>query len=117
MALNPALKALASKLSTQFGQACTLRKITVTTNPATDSVSESITDCPCSGVIEEYSLGEVRGLIQQGDQKIMLPASQLTFIPEAGQQLLTEGKTYRVIYAQRTGMEGQAIIYQLTLRV
>lgn len=112
------LRATATRLLTDKGLACTLRKKTVGAyNPATGSVTTATTDYAIVGVLLNYSkslINDTDSLIQVNDRKAII---QGDIAPDTDDEFIFNGTIYRIISVKITNPAGLAVIYELQLRV
>jgi hypothetical protein len=61
--------------------------------------------------VRQYRAKEIKGLIQQGDRKVRIAASDLRFTPKQNAQVVIGGKTYAVVSANTRRPFDEAAIH------
>lgn len=117
MALADSLKKVASKVITKFGGDVTVRIITPGSyNTTTGTVGESVSDTEIKGVLQDIALREVNGLIQAGDKRLTVAASDLTTAPETKDKVVISSVVHQIIAVETTEQNNTAITHELILR-
>lgn len=76
---------------------------TVTYDPETGTPTTPVTDYPVFGLLYDYSVGEIGlsgGVIQVGDQKLVLAGKDLGFTPQEKDGVIIAGDRWNVIRTQ-----------------
>lgn len=117
MSLATPLRKVASKLMAKFGGVVTIRRVMPGVyNPATGTVSEVTTDVTIRGVLEDIGLRQANDLVQAGDKRLTIAATDVAFAPSTADQVLISGVTHQVIQARIVEQDNLAITYELILR-
>ena len=117
MALADSLRKVASKVITKFGGDVTVRFVTAGSyNTTTGTVGESVSDTEIKGVLQDIALREVNGLIQAGDKRLTVAASDLTTAPETKDKVVISSVVHQVITVETTEQDNTAITHELILR-
>ena len=117
MALADSLRKVASKVITKFGGDVTVRIVTAGSyNTTTGTVGESVSDTEIKGVLQDIALREVNGLIQAGDKRLTVAASDLTTAPETKDKVVISSVVHQVITVETTEQDNTAITHELILR-
>ena len=117
MALADSLRKVASKVSTKFGGDVTVRIVTAGSyNTTTGTVGESVSDTEIKGVLQDIALREVNGLIQAGDKRLTVAASDLTTAPETKDKVVISSVVHQIITVETTEQDNTAITHELILR-
>jgi hypothetical protein len=117
MTLANPLRKVASKLMARFGGEAMIRRVTPGVyNPTTGTVSETVTDTPVRGVLEDVKQREVGGLIQAGDKKLIIAAADLVAVPTTADRVIIEGRVLQVLEVATIEQDNQPITHELFLR-
>ena len=117
MALADSLRKVASKVITKFGGDVTVRIVTAGSyNTTTGTVGESVSDTEIKGVLQDIALREVNGLIQAGDKRLTVAASDLTAAPETKDKVVISSVVHQIITVETTEQDNTAITHELILR-
>ena len=117
MALADSLRKVASKVITKFGGDVTVRIVTAGSyNTTTGTVGESVSDTEIKGVLQDITLREVNGLIQAGDKRLTVAASDLTTAPETKDKVVISSVVHQIITVETTEQDNTAITHELILR-
>lgn len=117
MSLATPLRKVASKLMAKFGGAVTIRRVVPGVyNPTTGTVSEVTTDTAVRGVLEDVNLREVNDLVQAGDKRLIIAATDIAFAPSVAERVLIDGVTHQVVQVRTIEQDNLAITYELILR-
>ena len=117
MALADSLRKVASKVITKFGGDVTVRIVTAGAyNTTTGTVGESVSDTEIKGVLQDITLREVNGLIQAGDKRLTVAASDLTTAPETKDKVVISSVVHQIITVETTEQDNTAITHELILR-
>ena len=117
MTLANPLRKVASKLMAKFGGVATIRRVTPGVyNPTTGTASESIADTELRGVLEDVNVREVNDLIQSGDKRLTVAASDVAAVPSTADRVLIGGVTHQVIRVTTIEQDNEPITHELILR-
>lgn len=117
MALADSLRKVASKVITKFGGDVTVRIVTAGSyNTTTGTVGESVSDTEIKGVLQDIALREVNGLVQAGDKRLTVAASDLTTAPETKDKVVISSVVHQIITVETTEQDNTAITHELILR-
>ena len=117
MALVDSLRKVASKVITKFGGDVTVRFVTAGSyNTTTGVISQSNSDTDVKGVLEDVRLREVNELIQAGDKRLTVAASDFTTAPETKDVVLINSVVHQIIAVQTSEQDNTAITHELILR-
>ena len=117
MALADSLRKVASKVITKFGGDVTVRIVTAGTyNTTTGTVGESVSDTEIKGVLQDIALREANDLIQAGDKRLTIAASDLTTAPETKDKVVISSVVHQIITVETTEQDNTAITHELILR-
>ena len=117
MALASALQKTASKLMSKFGGALTYRRVTSGAyNASTGAVTETATDYAMRGVLQDVTAREVNELIQAGDKRLFIAATDLAVTPSTADRVVIGAVSHQIINVQTIEQDNQAITYELVLR-
>jgi len=116
--LDTRLRSTAETLIARFGKAMTLRRETVgtydaaTATSAVTTVEHAVTGVPAT---PSRTLLET-GTVQAGDTAVLLAAKALAVEPQAGDALIADAVTWRVMQTRATWSGEQVVVYELLLR-
>ena len=117
MALASSLQKTASKLMGKFGGALTYRRVASGTyNASTGAVTETATDYALRGVLQDVNAREVNELIQAGDKRLFIAATDLAETPSTADRVIISTVSHQIITVQTIEQDNQAITYELVLR-
>jgi hypothetical protein len=117
MALASSLQKTASKLMGKFGGALTYRQVASGTyNAATGAMGETVTDYALRGVLQDVNAREVNELIQAGDKRLFIAATDLALTPSTADRVIISTVSHQIINVQTIEQDNQAITYELVLR-
>lgn len=117
MALNAALRNLASTLLDQFGGDITLRRVTTGAyNTTTGSAAETVTDTALRGLLEGISLREVNDLVQAGDKRLTVAAADVPSAPTTADRIVIGSRNLQIIEVRTIEQDSEPITYELILR-
>ena len=117
MALASALQKTASKLMSKFGGALTYRRVTSGAyNASTGAVTETATDYAMRGVLQDVTAREANELIQAGDKRLFIAATDLAVTPSTADRVIISTVSHQIISVQTIEQESQPITYELVLR-
>ena len=117
MSLANPLRKVASKLMARFGGEATIRRVTMGAyNTTTGTAAETTADTTVRGVLEDVSLREVNDLIQAGDKRLMVAATDLTSAPTTADRVIIASRALQVIEVRTIEQDNTPITYELILR-
>lgn len=117
MALADSLRKAASKAIGKLGGDVTVRIVTAGVyDSELGRITEIESETTLSGVLENVSLGEVNDLVQAGDKRLTVAASDLSATPKAKDRVAINGVVHQVIRVNTTEQDNTAIAHQLILR-
>lgn len=88
-----------------------------TFNSATGKVSgSSTTTHNVKASIRDYKLHEIKGLLQQGDKRVILAADALSFAPSEKDSVLLDSRRYSVLFVEPVYNKSSIVAYRLTVR-
>ena len=117
MALASSLQKTASKLMEKFGGALTYRRVASGTyNASTGAMGETATDYSLRGVLQDVNAREVNELIQAGDKRLFIAATDLAVTPNTADRVVIGSVSHQIITVQTIEQDNQAITYELVLR-
>ena len=107
--------ATAARMMMKFGQAITLRQaVQGAYDPATGSVTQTVTDVSRNGAVFDYGAKLVDGtLIQQGDKQLYMEPG---VIPSVQHRVVIGGVEYGIVTIKEINPAGVPILYELQLR-
>lgn len=115
--ISKSLKKLSSRTINKFGGSIIYQKITNGIyNRDTGTISESITEIPIKGVLEDLAKEEVNTLIQQNDKKLLITRGDITFEPTPQDRVKIAGIVYTVLVVKKDMVIGDDVNYILFLR-
>ena len=117
MALVDSLRKAASKVTGKLGGDVTIRYVTAGTyNTTTGAVTETESDTAIKGVVQDVSLREVNELIQAGDKRLIVAATDLATTPETKDRVVISSVVHQIIQVDTTEQANDPITYELILR-
>jgi hypothetical protein len=117
MALAASLQNVASKIMAKLGGDVTIRSVALTSYNATvGAVVETVTDTEIKGVLENVNIREVNELVQAGDKKLIVAASDLASTPTTVDKVLINSVVHQIIRIQTIEQDNTAITYEMILR-
>tara|TARA_B100000212_G_scaffold39960_1_gene25852 strand:- start:119 stop:472 length:354 start_codon:yes stop_codon:yes gene_type:complete len=117
MSLANALKKAASKTLLKLGGDITLRRVTNGIyNPATGTISETISDTTIKGALTNVSRSEVNDLVEAQDKLLIISAGDITFVPTTKDKVIVAGVEFKIIQIKIDEQDNTPIAYQLLLR-
>lgn len=120
--LDGPLRSVSKQLLDQFGTSVTLKRETggsydTSSREVTGGSDESQT---VSGTLDKYKAryGQTAddGHIESGDRKLTIPALELDWVPEVGDQAVLEGHEFEVLDAHPVYSGDEVAVYELHLR-
>ncbi len=117
MSIASALKRAATKTLAKLGGDITLRRIiNGIYNPATGTVSETISDTTIKGALTNVSRSEVNDLVESQDKLLIISAGDITFVPTTKDRVIIAGVEFKIIKINLDEQDNTPIAYQLILR-
>jgi len=117
MALAYSLQKTASKLMGKFGGALTYRRVSGGAyNASTGAITETTTDYNLRGVLQDIKAREVNELIQAGDKRLFIAATDLAVTPSTADRVIISTISHQIINVQTIEQDNQSITYELVLR-
>ena len=117
MSLSKSLESVAGKVINKFGGDVTIRYVTAGTyNTTTGVIAETESDTDIKGVVQDVSLREVNELIQAGDKRLIVAATDLTTTPETKDRVVISTVVHQIIRVDTTEQANDPITYELILR-
>jgi hypothetical protein len=124
MALASSLQKTASKVIGKFGGALTYKRVVGGTyNTVTGTIGETVTDYAIRGVLQDVKVAETnasaqreRYLIQSGDKKLLIAATDLPFTPNTADRVVIGVILNQIISVETIEQDNQPITYELLLR-
>jgi hypothetical protein len=117
MALATSLRSVASKLMAKLGGEVTIRRVTLGAyNTTTGTAAETTSDTELRGVLEDVNLREVNDLIQAGDKRLIVAATDTAAPPTMADRVIIESRTLQVIEVRTIEQDNEPITYELILR-
>jgi uncharacterized membrane protein len=117
MALASSLQKTAAKLMGKFGGALTYRRVSGGAyNASTGAITETTTDYNLRGVLQDIKAREVNELIQAGDKRLFIAATDLAVTPSTADRVIISTISHQIINVQTIEQDNQSITYELVLR-
>lgn len=113
-------KATAERLIAQFGQAATLRRVTVSGGSAFDPASgtPTTTNHAVTLVELEFTRAEVaNGLVERGDKKLLLSTAGLTVTPDLSDKIVMGSTVYAIHDIRPLNPGGTVLMYEIQARL
>lgn len=112
--------ALAKRLIAQYGQPAVFRRIS---NPDVTNVDApwrpaqpGQTDYPCSAVFLNYSEKDTPDEFRQGDQRVLIPCTDVPVDPTPMDKVVRNGDEWAIISSKVLNPNGERIYIELQLR-
>ena len=117
MALASSLQKTAAKLMGKFVGALTYRRVSGGAyNASTGAITETTTDYNLRGVLQDIKAREVNELIQAGDKRLFIAATDLAVTPSTADRVIISTISHQIINVQTIEQDNQSITYELVLR-
>ena len=117
MSLSKSLESVAGKVINKFGGDVTIRYVTAGTyNTTTGAIAETESDTDIKGVVQDVSLREVNELIQAGDKRLIVAATDLATTPETKDRVVISSVVHQIIRVDTTEQANEPITNELILR-
>ena len=117
MALSSPLRKIASRLMAKFGGEVTISRVNSGVyNPTLGTISETTTETVVRGILEDVTRREVNDLVQQGDKRLTVAASDLAEVPTCADRVTVSGRTLQIISVRTIEQDNQPITHELILR-
>ena len=117
MGLAQKVANVAGTVLAKFGGDVTVRYVSAGTyNATTGAITETTSDTDVKGVLEGVSVREVNELIQQGDKRLTVAATDLPSAPETKDRVVISTIVHQIIRVETNEQDNTAITYELILR-
>ena len=117
MGLAQSLEKVAGTVIATFGGDVTVRYVSAGTyNATTGAITETTSDTNVKGVLEDVSVREVNELIQQGDKRLTVAATDLLSAPGTKDRVVISTVVHQIIRVETTEQDNTAITHELILR-
>jgi len=117
MGLAQSLEKVAGTVIATFGGDVTVRYVSAGSyNATTGAITETTSDTNVKGVLEDVSVREVNELIQQGDKRLTVAATDLASAPETKDRVVISTVVHQIIRVETTEQDNTAITHELILR-
>jgi hypothetical protein len=117
MTLANPLRKVASKLMAKFGGEVTINRVTAGVyNPITGTASEVVAGTVVRGVMEDVNVREANDLIQSGDKRLTVAASDLAAAPSTADRVMVGTVTHQIIRVTTIEQDNTPITHELILR-
>ena len=116
--LDGALRAVSKTVLDTFGTAVTVTQTTPGTyDPEDGDWAVTSTSAAVNGRLDEHKAHEVTGEIRATDQRLTVPAIDLSFEPGVGDTVTVGTAVYGVVNVSKTLATDSAAIYELAIRL
>jgi hypothetical protein len=85
-------------------------------NASTGAITETTTDYNLRGVLQDVKAREVNELIQAGDKRLFIAATDLAVTPSTADRVIIAAVSHQIINVQTIEQDNQPITYELVLR-
>jgi hypothetical protein len=85
-------------------------------NASTGAITETTTDYNLRGVLQDIKAREVNELIQAGDKRLFIAATDLAVTPSTADRVIISTISHQIINVQTIEQDNQSITYELVLR-
>ncbi len=117
MGLAQKIANVAGTVVAKFGGDVTVRYVSAGTyNATTGAITETTSDTDVKGVLEGVSVREINELIQQGDKRLTVAATDLPSAPGTKDRVVISTIVHQIIRVETTEQDNTAITYELILR-
>ena len=117
MGLAQKIANVAGTVVAKFGGDVTVRYVSAGTyNATTGAITETTSDTDVKGVLEGVSVREINELIQQGDKRLTVAATDLPSAPGTKDRVVISTVVHQIIRVETTEQDNTAITYELILR-
>ena len=117
MSLSKSLESVAGKVINKFGGDVTIRYVTGGTYNATSGqVVEGESDTSIKGVVQDVSQREANELIQAGDKRLIVAATDLATVPSTKDRVVISSVVHQIIRVDTTEQANNPITHELILR-
>jgi len=117
MGLAQKIANVAGTVVAKFGGDVTVRYVSAGTyNATTGAITETTSDTDVKGVLEGVSVREINELIQQGDKRLTVAATDLPSAPVTKDRVVISTIVHQIIRVETTEQDNTAITYELILR-
>lgn len=102
MSIDSAFRSMVANVVHETGTSVSLRRITVGAyDPVTGTAPITPSDVTVTGHLTEYKDRELNETIKAGDRKLMLAASDLSWIPEPKDRAVIGSTVYDIVRVQQ----------------
>lgn len=116
--LDGPLRAVSKTILDTFGTACTVTRVVVGTyDPEDGSWASTTTAVAVNGRLDDHLAHELTGDIRATDQKLTVPAIDLSFEPGVGDRVTIGSDVYGVVNVRTVLATDSAAIYALAIRL
>ena len=117
MGLAQKIANVAGTVVAKFGGDVTVRYVSAGTyNATTGAITETTSDTDVKGVLEGVSVREINELIQQGDKRLTVAATDLPSAPGTKDRVVISTIVHQIIRVETTEQDNTAITHELILR-
>ena len=117
MGLAQKIANVAGTVVAKFGGDVTVRYVSAGTyNATTGAIAETTSDTDVKGVLEGVSVREVNELIQQGDKRLTVAATDLPSAPGTKDRVVISTVVHQIIRVETSEQDNTAITHELILR-
>ena len=117
MGLAQKIANVAGTVVAKVGGDVTVRYVSAGTyNATTGAITETTSDTDVKGVLEGVSVREINELIQQGDKRLTVAATDLPSAPGTKDRVVISTIVHQIIRVETTEQDNTAITYELILR-
>jgi hypothetical protein len=111
------LRSTAKSLMDVFGTSVTVTRVTPGTyKPLTGQQAETTTATTLNAVVDMYRSFELSDQIRAADRKLLVAASDVTFLPDVDDRVTISGDAYRIMSVNVMQGTDQAVVYELQIR-
>jgi hypothetical protein len=79
-------------------------------------MGETVTDYALRGVLQDVNAREVNELVQAGDKRLFIAATDLAVTPSTADRVIIGTVSHQIINVQTIEQDNQPITYELVLR-
>ena len=111
------LRTVAKSLMSAFGTSVTITRVTPAKyNVGSGTQAETTTTTTLNAVVDSYSAAELRDGIRHTDRKLLVAASDVTFLPDVDDRVTIGSDTYRIMSVNVVQGTDQAVVYEVQIR-
>ena len=116
--LDGALRAVSKTVLDTFGTSVTVTRVVRSAyDPEDGDWTETTTAVTLNGRLDEHMVYELTDEIRATDQKLTVPAIDLSFVPGVADRVTIGSDTYGVVNVKQTLATDSAAIYELAIRL